>query len=278
MSTFPMANLQDTIRQFCSKHHLRLNTDLGQHFLIDQAVLDAIIEAGNITDKDHIVEIGPGIGVLTAELLKRAKQVTAIELDDRMIPLIEQYITSQLSAFSSQLSLIQGNALNTPMPHEPYKVVANIPYHITSPLLRHVFLESGKSPESMTLLIQKEVADRICDTKNASMLTIIVALFGKATKVVDVPPKAFLPPPKVDSAVIHIDCYKTPLVDAKTIEQVMKLTKIAFSQKRKMLRNSFGTFHGGAELLSAAAIDEKRRPQTLSVEEWITLAKAAMKQ
>ena len=270
-----MSDLKAQIRQFCSTYLLRLNTDLGQHFLVDQSILNKIIEAANIKSEDHIVEIGPGIGVLTKELLEKVEKVTAIELDERMIPLIETYCTDNRQPTTDHLSIINNNALQVPMPSEPYKIVANIPYHITSPLLRHVFLESDVQPTSMTLLIQKEVADRICDTKDVSMLTIIVALFGKATKVVNVPPSCFLPPPKVDSAVIHIDCYEKPLADAETIEQVIKLTKIGFSQKRKMLRNSFGTFPGGMELLSAVGIDETRRPQTLSIDEWIALAKAA---
>ncbi|MBT4120109.1 MAG: ribosomal RNA small subunit methyltransferase A [Candidatus Peribacter sp.] len=265
-----MSDLKAQIRQFCSTYLLRLNTDLGQHFLVDQLILDEIVEAAQITDEDRIVEIGPGIGVLTKELLERAGHVTAIELDERMIPLLHEYVRA-----NTKLEVINENALKVPMPSEPYKMVANIPYHITSPLLQHVFLESETFPTSMTLLIQKEVADRICDTKNASMLTVIVALFGKASKVINVPPSAFLPPPKVDSAVIHIDCYKEPLADKATIEQILKLTKIGFSQKRKMLRNSFGTFPEGLELLSAAGIDETRRPQTLSVDEWIALAKIA---
>ena len=219
---------------------------------------------------NHIVEIGPGVGVLTAKLLERADHVTAIELDERMIPLLRNYTN-----YNEKLTIVNENALQVPLPEEPYKVIANIPYHITSPLLRHAFLESKVSPKSMTLLIQKEVADRICDTENAGMLTIIVALFGKATKVINVPPKAFVPPPKVDSAVIHIECYDHPLVDEETLQQVMKLTKIAFSMKRKMLSNSFGTFPGGLELLEAASIDPKRRPQTLSIDEWIALAKAS---
>ena len=251
---------------------------MGQHFLVDQSILEKIVEAANITPEDNIIEIGPGIGVLTKELLERAAEVTAIELDPRMIPLIREYvrINEQTNKRTNVLTIIQDNALKVPMPTEPYKIVANIPYHITSPLLQHVFLESDTPPTSMTLLIQKEVADRICDTKNAGLLTIIVALFGKATKVINVPPSAFLPPPKVDSAVIHIDCYKEPLADAQTIQQVLKLTKIGFSQKRKMLRNSFGTFQNGLELLSAANIDETRRPQTLSVDEWIAVAKCSM--
>lgn len=267
-----MADLKAQIRQFCAQQNLKMNTDLGQHFLVDEAVLDAIVEAGAIEKTDHIVEVGPGVGVLTKRLLEKAAQVTAIELDKRMIFPLRTY-----TDYDERLTVINENALHVPMPEEPYKIIANIPYHITSPLLRHVFLESKVSPKSMTLLIQKEVADRICDTKDASLLTIIVALFGTANKVVNVPPKAFLPPPKVDSAVIHIDCFETPLVDEKTLEQIMKLTKIAFSMKRKMLSNSFGTFPGGLELLSAAAIDPKRRPQTISVDEWITLAKVAMK-
>ena len=265
-----MSNLKDQIRQFCSTYLLRLNTDLGQHFLVDQPVLDQIIEAAKIESSDHIVEIGPGIGVLTKELLKLAGKVTAIELDPRPLPLLQEYVRA-----NSKLEIINENALKVSMPEGPYKIVANIPYHITSPLLQHVFLESKTPPTSMTLLIQKEVADRICDTKNAGILTIIVALFGKATKVCDVAPSCFLPPPKVDSAVIHIECFEKPIADIKTINQVMKLTKIGFSQKRKMLRNSFSTFPGGLELLSNADIDETRRPQTLSVDEWIAVAKAA---
>lgn len=259
------------LKNFLRLNGIRLNTDLGQHFLQDEAVLDRIVEAGNIQPEDHIVEIGPGVGVLTAKLLEQAKTVTAIELDERMIPLLRNYTN-----YNEALTIVNENALLVPMPTEPYKVIANIPYHITSPLLRHVFMESEVSPKSLTLLIQKEVADRICDTENAGMLTVIVALFGKATKVTNVPPRAFIPPPKVDSAVIHIDCYDQPLVDEATMGQIMKLTKIAFSMKRKMLSNSFGTFPGGLELLSAASIDPKRRPQTLSVDEWVALAKAAL--
>ncbi len=272
-----MANLRDEIRQFCAEHNLRLNTDLGQHFLVDRSVLDAIMEAAKILPGDRIVEIGPGIGILTKELLEQGAHVTAIELDERMIPLLQKYVHHHLQATSYLLEALHQNALAATMPREPYSIVANIPYHITSPLLRHVYLESaGSTPLSMTLLIQKEVADRICDTENAGLLTVIVGLFGSARKIIDVPPAAFLPPPKVDSAVIRIESYPEPIADAQTIDEVIKLCKIAFAQKRKMLRNSFATFHGGLELLSAAAIDEKRRPQTLSVHEWIALAKVRM--
>ncbi|MAE68646.1 16S rRNA (adenine(1518)-N(6)/adenine(1519)-N(6))-dimethyltransferase, partial [bacterium] len=140
-----MSPLKDQIRQFCSTYALRLNTDLGQHFLVDQSILDQIVEAAKIQSDDHIVEIGPGIGVLTKELLQRAAKVTAIELDDRMIPLLEEYVQD-----TEKLETINQNALQVPTPNTPYKIVANIPYHITSPLLQHVFLESTSHPETLT--------------------------------------------------------------------------------------------------------------------------------
>jgi 16S rRNA (adenine1518-N6/adenine1519-N6)-dimethyltransferase len=265
----PMPSLKDEIRQFCSKYALRLNTDLGQHFLVDEEVLSTIVEAPDIQSTDTIVEIGPGIGVLTKELLARAGKVFAIELDDRLIPILETYVCDD-----PKLEVVQGNALKTSMPTEPYKVVANIPYHITSPLLRHVFIESAVSPTSMTLLIQKEVAEKICDTKHAGILTIVVGLFGTPEVLTNVAPQSFLPPPKVDSAVLHIECFPEPLADADTLQKVFTLTKSAFSQKRKMLSNTLGKLPGGAELLSSAGIDATRRPENLQIEEWLSLARS----
>jgi len=265
-----MSRLKNEVRQFCSDNLLRLNTDLGQHFLVDENILEEIVHSGDIKETDHIVEIGPGIGVLTRELLYGAGKVTAVEIDERMISLLKHF-----TGYSPALHIVNNDALKVELPDEPYKIIANIPYHITSPLLRHAMLESKTRPQSMTLLIQKEVADRICDTKSESLLSITVKLFGEPHKVCNVPPAAFLPPPKVDSAVIHIECFKEPLVDKNTIDRVIKFAKIGFSMKRKMLRNSFVTFPGGLELLSTAGIEETRRPQTLSVHEWIAVAKAS---
>ena len=266
-----MEDLASTIRAHCKFCQLRLNRDLGQHFLIDQEILDAIIEAGDIQTDEHIVEIGPGVGVLTNEILKKTKRVTAIEIDERMIPCIQTYLMREHE--NPQIELINKNALHVPLPEEPYKVVANIPYHITSPLLRHAFLESSRSPTSLTLLIQREVAEKICSPKDAGILTILVALFGTPKIITLVPPNAFLPPPKVDSAVLHIDCFAEPIASLEVIEQIFKLTKIAFGQKRKMLSNSIGKLSDGIELLEKANIDPMRRPQTLSIEEWMQIAK-----
>lgn len=282
-SPFALMPLGESVRQFCSGHHLALNTDLGQHFLIDEDVLRRIVETAKIEPNDRIVEIGPGIGILTAELLKKEAKVTAIELDLHLIPLLQEFITKNQKLETRNLSIVHGNALTTPFPEEPYKIVANIPYHITSPLLRHAFLESSTPPTTMTLLIQREVAEKIClpaearsakvgDTQHHTLLSILVALFGKPKLVQIVPPESFLPPPKVDSAVLHIDCFEEPLAETETIDAVFRLTKMAFSQKRKMLRNTLGSSPEGMTRLAKAGIDPERRPQTLTIEEWLTLA------
>lgn len=264
-------NLLKRVKQFCSQGGIRLNTNLGQHYLVDQSILEQIVAAGNIQSSDHIVEIGPGIGVLTKELLERANTVNAIEIDEAVLSTLALY-TAENGCPHPNLTVINQNALKTDLPQEPYKMIANIPYHITSPLLRHVFLESPTHPTSLTLLIQREVAEKICDQKSAGMLTVLVALFGKAEIICHVPPSAFLPPPKVDSSVIHIDVFSQPIADKKTIEQIFKLTKIAFSQKRKMLRKTIGSLPSGMDLLEKAGIDPTLRPQALTIENWHTLA------
>lgn len=274
VSTTP--NLFERVRDFCKAAGLKLNKDLGQHFLIDQSSLDAILEAANIQPSDHIVEIGAGIGVLTNELLMKTAHVTTVEVDDRMIPMLKFYLVGngQSNERVNGLEIIRANALSVPLPDEPYKIVANIPYHITSPLLRHAFLEGKKAPTSLTLLIQREVAEKICDPDDAGLLTIVVALFGTPRLVKIVPPSSFLPPPKVDSAVLHIDCFEKPLAAPAVIDTVLMLVKHGFSQKRKMLRNTISSLDGGADAMKQAGIDPTRRPQTLTVQEWISLAEA----
>lgn len=265
-----MENPKDEIRQFCSTHHLKLNKDLGQHFLIDGEVLRAIVAAARIEASDHIVEIGPGIGVLTRELLKHAGMVTAIELDERLIPLLKEFTATMPN---TTFSILNSNVLSTPLPTTPYKIVANIPYHITSPLLRHAFLES-RPPHAMTLLIQREVAEKICDQHDRGMLTILVQLFGQPHIVRHVPASAFLPPPQVESSVLHIACFDEPKASPAVIKQIFRLAKVGFGQKRKMLRNSIGGIPQGMEHMQQTGIDPTGRPQELTIEKWMDLAKA----
>lgn len=267
-----MSSLAAYIRDMCRAAGIRLNTDLGQHFLIDEAVLADIVAAGKIAPGERVVEIGAGMGMLTKELLAAGAKVTAVELDRRWPPFLYAYVGSL--GDGGRLTLIQGNALSVPFPDEPYAVIANIPYHITSPLLRHAFLESPRPPSRMVLLIQREVAERICDREDGNLLALTVALFGSPRIVRRVPASAFLPPPQVESAVLAIDCFESPLVDAATLDRVLHLAKMAFAQKRKMLSNSLQHLENYETLLAAARIDPSRRPQTLSIDEWIALATA----
>lgn len=263
-------DLLEEISALLRQHGVRLNRDLGQHFLVRRDVLDVIVAAADLQPTDTVVEIGPGIGVLTRELLDRAGSVQAIELDTRLIPLLKHFCGPERR---KKLTVIEGNALRVPLPQTPYKIVANIPYHITSPLIRHAYIESTQRPKSMTLLIQREVAEKICDPQHAGILTIIVGLFGTPSIQCHVPPGCFLPPPAVDSSVLHIESFAEPLADAQTIERIFWLTKMGFSQKRKMLRNTLGHAPGGHEALTALGIDMERRPETLTVAEWIALAR-----
>lgn len=258
--------LKDEVIGFLKSHRLRLDTDAGQHFLVDEGTLDEIVAAAELSPKDSVLEIGPGIGILTRELLKRAGHVTAVEIDPRFPPLIRSFCEA-----SPRLTISEGNALRQESPPAPYKVVANIPYHITSPLLHHLLLEVADRPVSITLLIQREVAENIVSSGSDSILTVLVGLFGKAELTWLVPPSAFIPAPKVDSAVLHINCHPKPKADPETAERILRLAKHAMHQRRKMLRNTIGSLEGGAAALEKVGISPDRRPQTVTVDEWIAL-------
>ncbi len=259
--------IDETMKNLLRKYGIRLNTDAGQHFLRDDDVLAEIVCAADLSPKDRVWEIGPGIGVLTAELVKRAAHVTSVEIDPRFPPLIREYTEN-----AKNLDIIVGSALDTKTPTDgPYKVVANIPYHITSPLLHHLFMESAILPTSITFLIQREVAENIASKNSDSILTVLTRLYGEPSLLRLVSPEAFLPPPNVDSAVLHIKCYQRPKVDIDTAQKVLNLAKHAMSKRRKMLSNSIGELPQGMESLAAVKIDHTRRPQTLKIDEWIAL-------
>ena len=271
--------LANDIQDFLHRHKVWLTKDLGQHFLIDETVLQEIIQVADLKQGERVLEIGPGIGVLTRELLNAGATVTAIELDERFLPLLQEF-TSQspspntypLSPNTSHLTPLHGNALHAPLPiAAPFKVVANIPYAITSPLLRRLLLELPELPTSLTLLIQREVAETICAPTTEGILTALVRLCGIPSIVRHVPKDAFLPPPDVESSVLHIQSLQKPLADRDTIKRILKLVKHAMSGRRKMLRNTVGSLPDGMEALAKAEINPERRPQALMVEEWIAL-------
>ena len=253
-------------------HGLRADKALGQNFLQDPYALDKIVQAAEIQPSDTVLEIGPGLGALTRHLAVAAKQVIAVELDGRLIPALEEVIAGH-----NNIHIIQGDMLKIKpadiIPVADYLVVANIPYYITSAILRHL-LETTPRPRRVVLTVQKEVAERICATPNdMNLLALSVQVYGDPSIVATIPAEAFHPAPKVDSAVVRIDLAPAPFIPYTLLDTFFALAKAGFSQKRKTLRNSVsaGLKKSPAEtgeILRSAGIDPMRRAETLSLEEW----------
>jgi 16S rRNA (adenine1518-N6/adenine1519-N6)-dimethyltransferase len=258
------------------RHGLRADKRLGQNFLQDPFALEKIVTAAQIQPTDTVLEIGPGLGSLTRYLAAFAKQVIAVELDqDLLAPL-----RAVLAPYQN-VRVIQGDILELSpaeiISADDYLVVANIPYYITSALIRHL-LENRKKPRRIILTIQKEVAERICARPgDLSLLALSVQVYGAPHIAARIPAEAFFPPPKVDSAVLCIDIHPSPRIKTELLDIFFLLIKAGFSQKRKTLRNSLSSgLHiapgDAADLLQRANIDPQRRAETLSLDEWSQLA------
>lgn len=255
---------------------------LGQHFLTDQAVLARIVAAADLLPSDTVVEIGPGKGVLTAELARATGTLIAVELDRDLLP----HLTRRFGTAPS-FHLVHADVLTTSPsallaeanlpPDAAYKVVANLPYYITAPVLRH-FLADAHPPTAMVVLVQYEVAQTLTAAPgDLSLLGIAVQYYGRPTLVARVAPASFSPPPKVHSAIVRIDVHAKPPVDAPSEEAFFATVKAGFRAKRKQLRNSLSQgwdlpAADAAALAEQAGIDPQRRPETLSLEEWARLA------
>ncbi|MGE5641510.1 MAG: 16S rRNA (adenine(1518)-N(6)/adenine(1519)-N(6))-dimethyltransferase RsmA [Byssovorax cruenta] len=268
MNELPSINIPFLLK----KYGLRPHKGLGQNFLQDPIALEKIVSAAEIQATDTVLEIGPGLGSLTRYLAAAAKAVVAVELDQHLLPPLKTVLAPY-----GNVSLIHGDILelNTSelVREKNYLVVANIPYYITSAVIRHL-LESETRPRRIVLTIQKEVAQRICEKPgDMSLLALSVQVYGKPHIAAYIPASAFIPSPNVDSAVLVIDIYPTPLIPADLLDKFFKLIKAGFSQKRKTLRNALSaglsvSTKNAMELLSRAAIDPMRRAETLSIEEW----------
>ncbi len=261
---------------------LRAKKGLGQHFLVDGRVLKRIVAAAALTSEDTVIEVGPGLGVLTQELTQRARRVIAIEADSEMVSAL-----GELAARSPNLTIIHGDVMRTdPVPllastvasevPVSYKVVANIPYYITSAVLRH-FLEASCQPTLMVVMVQKEVGKAIvAQPGDMSLLAISIQFYGKPSIVARVPARSFYPPPKVDSVILRIDVYERPSVSVPSVRAFFDTVRAGFSAPRKQLRNSLAQGLGvttpeTADLLQRAEIDPRRRAETLSIQEWARL-------
>ena len=258
-------------------HQLLPKKSLGQNFLFDEGILRRIVAAGEVTAADEVLEVGAGIGALTAVLAQEAASVTAVELDGRLIPILQ----NELSPYDN-VNIVHGDIL-TENPADfftkPYKVVANVPYYITGAILRHL-LSSTPKPSRMVLTMQKEVAERITAVPpQMSLLAVSVQFYGQATVVDTIKAGAFWPRPKVDSAVIVIDLGKTA-VDHQTINEkkFFRLVKVGFAQKRKQLQKNLRALGLPRETIVAkmeqAAIAPNRRAQSLSLPDWVRLYEA----
>ena len=241
--------------------------------------MQEIIRASQILPTDDILEIGPGLGNLTCYLALSAHYVTAVELDKNLFPALEFVIAPY-----KNVRLVPGDILKLDpgelVAQSDYLVVANIPYYITSAVLRHL-LESGSHPRRLVLTIQEEVARRICaGPGKMSLLALSVQVYGIPQVVAYIPAEAFFPAPQVDSAVLRVEILPEPLISAALLDRFFILIKAGFSQKRKTLRNSLSGGlgvppHEAERILAAAGIDPTRRAETLSIEEWGSLCNAS---
>lgn len=267
------------------RFNLRPDKRLGQNYLVDPAALQRVVEVAEIAEDETVLEVGAGLGSLSRYLAHFAREVVAVELDPRLMPALKHVLSSY-----PNVHLVQGDILAldpaqlvSPFSQTGYLVVANIPYYITSSLLRHL-LEAPLRPSRMVLTVQREVAERICAVPGKmSLLALSVQVYGKSRVKALIPASAFYPRPKVDSAVVRVDLYPSPLIPIPQMETFFRLAKAGFSQKRKMLRNALA---GGMRwtpaqakvILQAAGINPQRRAETLSVEEWEALAESSQLQ
>ena len=267
-------NVLKETRFIMDKYHITANKNLGQNFLIDDEAVAGIVEAANVSKDDLIIEIGPGLGTLTKELLDRAGKVICIELDKRMIEILNDDVLKV-----DLKTLIANEKIKST------KIVANLPYYITTPIIMKL-LEERLDIETITVMIQKEVADRLVTkpgTGDTGAITYTIHYYTEPKRVLEVPNTAFIPAPKVNSTVINLNILKKPRVTVKDEAKLFEVIKTAFMQKRKTLVNAlansskFGTKEQIEKILQTLEIDNKIRPEKLTLEEFTQIAEAINK-
>ena len=293
-----MSNEAVRLGEVLRRHGLRLKKGLGQNFLADPVHLDRIVAAAELTPDDVVLEIGPGVGTLTVRLARQAGRLVAVELDAALLPVLAETLAGQ-----SNVTVVQGDILElipselvgkndqwstvndqlstgrSGAPSAGYKVVANLPYYITSAAIRHL-LTADLPPALIVLTIQREVAQRIvAQPPDMSLLAVSVQYYAEPKLIARIPAGAFYPPPKVDSAIIRLRRWPTPPVDAPSDDLFFQVARAGFGQRRKQLRNSLGSGLGiggdaAERLLTAAGVQATRRAETLTLNEWAAIARA----
>lgn len=274
------------VTEILKRHQFRTNKKFGQNFLVDANIIDKIVMAADISDDDLVVEIGPGIGVLTAALAKKARQVIAVEIDNKLIPILKETLAAYdnieivlADAMEVNFDRLIYNKTNEGL-GSSYKLVANLPYYITTPLIMHL-LNNKFNIDSMVIMVQKEVSLRMVanpNNKDYGALTVAVQYYTEPQILFKVPRTVFYPQPEVDSAVVRLKRRKTPAVKVADEKLFFQIVRAAFGQRRKTLLNALTgskielTKEEWLAILNKANIDPKRRGETLTLEEFALIA------
>lgn len=281
-----MSVLKET-KFILDKYHIHANKNLGQNFLVDDDTVSGIIEAANISKDDLIIEIGPGLGTITKELLERAGKVICIELDERMIEILNDRFSlyDNFELINEDVLKVDLQTLINKENMKTTKVVANLPYYITTPIIMKL-LEERLDIETITVMIQKEVAERLVAEPGkgeSGAITYGVHYYTKPKTVLQVPNTAFIPEPKVNSTVIQLEVQKEPTVKVSNEEKLFELIKIAFMQKRKTLvnaltnSNKYGDKEEVEKIIQQMGLDLRIRPEKLTLENYAELAEMITK-
>lgn len=269
----------EVVHYICKRFDIKMSKKLGQNFLIKRGIVDEIVHAAELTPGEPVLEVGPGIGTLTQGLAQSGADVTAIELDRRLLEVLDTTLASY-----DNVRIVHGDVLKldvaTIMNHKPFKVVANLPYYITTPIIMSL-LESKLPIERLVVMVQKEVALRMVakpGTKDYGALSVAVQYYTEPDIVLDVPPKSFLPAPAVTSSVISCVLRDKPPVDVIDEKLFFRVVKAGFAQRRKTFSNTMKTTGLSRdrieELLAKANIDGQRRGETFTLQEFADVANA----
>ena len=275
-----------TIQAIKERHNFQLSKSLGQNFITDKSVIERIVEGSDVTEEDLVIEIGPGIGVLTAEAAETAAKVVAIEIDKKLIPILGETLAEY-----DNIRVINQDILKTDINEiireeresgsftGGVKIMGNLPYYITTPIIMGI-LEKGVGADSITIMMQKEVADRIKSSPGGKIygaISVAVQYYCEVEQVASVPKEVFVPRPKVDSAVLKLTIRKERPVDLIDERSFFACIKAGFGQRRKTLLNSLTGVNGLGkedikEVLENAGVDAARRAETLDITEFAAIA------
>ena len=273
-------NVLETTKFLMKKYNITASKALGQNFLIDENVIKNIIDASNISKKDLVIEIGPGLGTLTNELIQSAGKVICIELDKKMIQIIKErfFLFDNIEIINEDILKLELNEIIKKYNYHNIKIVANLPYYITTPIIMKL-LETKAKFNSITVMIQKEVADRLCaktGTREAGAITYAVEYYSNARKLFTVPNSAFIPMPNVESEVITLEVEQANFNYVKDEVMLFDIIKYAFMKIRKTLLNALQGFNVSKDrlrkILNELGIDERIRGEALSLQEFIKIS------